>query len=333
VTARRSRWASALVAAWACAAATPARAHHGSASASFIGVEGPGAALDTSTALPLGERTFVALAKTEYVPYQQREGFADQKQYSWFNTLALGFGLRPWLSAFVFQPYSVKAQDGVGTNRGLGDTNLMLSAALKWDDGLQLAPERESLDDLRDWHFGLWASCTLPVGPTDHLDANGEPFAPDMQSGFHGPSPAAGLTVLKQVSTDFTVLGEASYQYFFEQSYAGAGLRYQFGGEGRVNAALSWRAWASGSSRIDLVPEVSFLSLARDREGGVPLRASGGDVLYGQLGVRAALGPISLGVSVKRALATRLNEASEQQGSEGLEAYRAAIVVGWATRI
>jgi hypothetical protein len=329
----RHRLVAALLALGAAGLPAAAHAHHGSASASFIGAEGPGAGLDTATALPLGQGTFVALAKTEYAPFQQRAGFPDQKQYSWFNTLALGYGIRPWLSAFVFQPYNVKVQDGVGTNQGMGDTNLMLAAAFKWDEGLQLAPERESLDDLRDWHFGLWASCTVPSGPTDHTGANGEPFAPDMQTGFRGPSPAVGLTVLKQVSADLTVLGEVNYQHFFEQTYAGTGIRYQFGPEARANAALAWRTWASGTRRVDLVPELVLLSLQRDRENGVPLPASGGDVLYGQLGVRAILGPVSIGASVKRAVATRLNESAVQQGSEGLETYRAALVVGWATRL
>jgi hypothetical protein len=313
--------------------ASPARAHHGSASVSFIGAEGPGAAIDTTTALPLGQGTAFALVKTEYVPWQQREGFVDQKTYSWFNTLAAGYGIAPWLSAFVFQPYNAKAQDGVGTNRGLGDTSLMLAGAFKWDDGLQLVPEKESLDDLRDWHFSAWASCTLPVGPTTHLDEHGAPFAPDMQIGFGAPSPAVGVTVLKQLSQDLTLLGEVNTQSFFPHTYADAGIRYQFGTETRVNAALPWRAHAAGRTRVDVVPEVVFLNLQRDREDGATLRASGGSVLYGQLGVRASFGAFSVGAAVKRPLATRLNESAEQQGSEGLEVFRAALVIGYATRI
>jgi hypothetical protein len=163
--------------------------------------------------------------------------------------------------------------------------------------------------------------------------ASGRFFAPDMQTGFRGPSPAAGLTVLKQVSTDLTVLGEVSTQHFFEHATAEPGVRYQFGDEARASAALAWRTWASGTSRVDLVPELALLSLQRDRENGVALRASGGDVLYGQLGVRAVLGSVSIGASVKRAVATRLHESAEQQGSEGLEVVRAALVFGWATRL
>jgi len=36
---------------------------------------------------------------------------------------------------------------------------------------------------------------------------------------------------------------------------------------------------------------------------------------------------------VKGAVAKSLNEAADQQGSEGLESYRAALVLGWSTRL
>lgn len=313
-------------------AALPALAHHGTASVGAIGVEGPGAALDTTSPLPLGQGTLFALGKTEYARFQRRDGFTDQKQYASFNTLAVGYGIRPWLSAFLFQPFNVKSQDGIGSNSGLGDTNLMLSASLKWDDGLRLVPEKESLDDLADYHFGLWAACSLPLGPTTHKDDGGSPYAPDMQTGFQGPSPGIGLSFLKQLSANFTALGEVNYQHFFDRRYAEAGYRYQFGGETRVNGALAWRAWASGSSRVDLVPELSLLNLRRDKEDGVALQASGGTILHGQLGARATFGSLSVGASVKRAVAKSLNEAADQQGSEGLESFRAALVLGYATR-
>jgi hypothetical protein len=45
------------------------------------------------------------------------------------------------------------------------------------------------------------------------------------------------------------------------------------------------------------------------------------------------LGALSLGASLKRAVARSLNEAADQQGSEGLESFRAALVLGWSTRL
>lgn len=325
-----ARLAAALLLA---AAAAPALAHHGTASVGGLGLEGPGAALDTASPMPLGEGTAFALAKTERAAFRQRAGFADQKSWSSFNTLALGYGLTPWLSAFVFQPWNWKAQRGVGTNAGLGDTNLMLSGSFKWDEGLRLVPRRESLDELEDWHFGLWVACSLPTGATTHRDDAGAPFAPDMQTGFNGPSPAAGLSVLKQLGPRLTALGEVNHQRFLDRRYPQAGLRYRFGAETRASAALAWRAWAGGAGRVDLVPELAVLDLRRDREDGVALPASGGTVLYGQVGVRVTLGALSLGLGLKRAVATRLNEAAEQQGSEGLEAYRAALTLGYSTRL
>jgi hypothetical protein len=321
----------------AATGATPAWAHHGTAAVGALGAEGPGAALDTASPLPLGPGTFFALVKSEYVPFQQLPGFSDQKQYALYDNLAVGYGLTPWLSAFVFQPYNVKAQDGIGTNHGLGDTNLMLSASFKWDDGFQRTPEKESLDDLTDWHFGAWASCTLPVGATTHVDDHGDYYAADMQTGFRGPSPALGLTLLKQVSPDFTVLAELNHQHFFEQHYSQAGYHYQFGGETRLNGALVYRAWAGAAGRIDVAAEGSLLDLQRDKtdQGGGPfgaMQASGGTILYGQLGARAYLGPVSVGLLVKRALARSLNEQAQQQGSEGLEQFRAALVIGYAVR-
>lgn len=331
--AHHARTAAALL---LLAVGRPALAHHGTASVGGLGIEGPGAALDTASPLPLGQGTAFALVKSERASFQQRDGFTDQKSYSSFNTLALGYGVMPWLSAFLFQPYNWKAQHGVGTNSGLGDTNLMLSGSFKWDEGLRLVPQKESLDELDDWHFGVWASVSLPTGASTHKDDAAAYFAPDMQTGFRGPSPGIGLSVMKQLSADFTLLSELNYQHFFNQRYAQAGYHYQFGGEARLNGALAWRAWASGASRIDLVPELSLLNLQRDKTDAgtgalAAMQASGGTILYGQIGARASLGALSVGLSIKRALAKKLNEAADQQGSEGLEAYRAALAVSYST--
>lgn len=324
--------AAALLATALLFAARPAAAHHGTASISALGAEGPGAALDTTSPLPLGAGALFGLGKGEYARFTQREGFEEQRRYSSFNTLALGWGVTPWLSAFLFQPVNVKSQDGVGTNLGTGDPNLMLALALKWDEGLRLTPEKESLDELEDWHFGVWAACSAPLGATGHRDERGAFYAPDMQTGFRGPSPALGLSALKQLSADLTVLGEANLQTFFEQAYGDAGYSYRFGRETRGNAALVYRAAAWDGGRLDLSPELSLLHLQRDEADGVALQASGGTILYGQLGARASFGAFSVGAAVKRAGLAWLNEGDDQQGSEGLEQLRASLTLGWATR-
>ena len=313
------------------AVASPAHAHHGVAAVSVAGPEGPGAAMETTSPLPLPQGMVFTMVKTEYVPFQQ---FAwaepHNKSYSSFNMVAAGFGIRPWLSAYVFQPYNLKEQDGVGRNQGAGDTNLMLSVALKWDDGLQLVPEKESLDDLMDWHFSVWGSSTLPVGPTTHLDDTGTHFAPDMQTGFGAASPAVGIAVLKQVSRELTWLAEASYQYFFPHTYSFT--RYQFGGETRLGSAAVYRAFGQGQLRVDVAAELNGLYLQRDRErngaGAMEaVAASGGAVLYGGLGLRVYYGRLAVALGIRRAVLRSLDEEAAQQGSEGLEKFRATFAL------
>mgnify|MGYP000336119196 CR=1 FL=1 len=319
-----------------CLLAIPAQAHHGVAAVGSAEPEGPGAALETTAALPLPQRTAFALVKSEFVSFQSRDraAFPQQKDFSSFNMLVLGYGITPWLSAYVFQPYNVKSADGgVGSNAGLGDTNLMLAFGWKWDEGLRLIPQKESLDELDDWHFLLWVSCTLPVGPTEKNDGNGERFAPDMQTGFGKPSPAMGLSALKQLSTHFTMLTEVNHQRFFTHTYSFT--RYRFGAETRLNAAGVYRIFGRGKVRLDGVAELGGLNLQRDKEdegeGLVGLSASGGNILYGGVGARLYLGRIGFALGARRALAKSLNEASEQQGSEGLENIRAFLAVSVAT--
>jgi hypothetical protein len=229
----------------------------------------------------------------------------------------------------------VKEEVGGGRNAGPGDANLMLALGLKWDGGLHLLPERESLDDLTDWHFSVWIASTVPLGPTTRRDALGRYFEPEMQTGFGAPSPTLGVAVLKQLSADVTALGDASFQQFLAHRYPFT--RYRFGGETRVDGALVYRAWAGAAGRLDLAGELLGLQLQRDREeaapGGplLPRQASGGAILYGGLGLRFMRGALTVGLGVRRALLEDLNEASLQQGSEGLETLRAALTVGWST--
>jgi len=313
-----------------------ARAHHGTAAVSVAGPEGPGAALETTSPLPLPQGTLFAMMKTEYVPFR-KFAFAEpeNKSYSSFNLFALGFGIRPWLSAYVFQPFNVKAGDGIGSNTGAGDPNLMLALGFKYDEGFRLVPEKESLDELMDWHFSLSLSSTLPLATTGHTDRAGAFFAPDMQLGFGSPAPAIGIAALKQLAADLTFLGEVNYQHFFPHTYSFT--RYQFGGETRVNAAAVYRVYGKGSFRFDLSGELNFLHLQRDKERNdagdmEALQASGGGILYAGLGTRLFYGPFSAAVGIRRAALKALNEAQDQQGSEGLERFRLAATLSYSTR-
>lgn len=323
--------------------ASPTLAHHGVASVGFAGGEGPGAALETTAALPLPRWTAFAMVKSEFVSFEERAdraSFPQQKDFSWFNMAAVGLGITPWLSAYVFQPFNVKSEDGgVGRNAGLGDTNIMAAFGWKWDEGFRLIPQKESLDEMMDWHFLLWAAGTVPVGPTETNDDRGQRFAPDMQTGFGAPSVSLGLALLKQVTQDLTVLAEVNHQYFFPHDYSLS--RYQFGPETRVNVAGAYRLHAKGRVRIDAVAELIGFDLRRDRQdddlgGPDPMQsldASGGKILYGAVGVRAYLGRISVGLGVKRAMLKALNEEAGQQGNEGLENFRVSLSLGTATTL
>jgi hypothetical protein len=312
-----------------------ARAHHGVASGGFAAAEGPGAAIETTSALPLPQGVLLLVAKEELARFRHLDR-ADpvNKDHLSFTTLGVGAGVRPWLSAYLFAPYAVKAQDGIGTSAGMGDPSLLVAMGLKWDEGLRLVPEKESLDELADWHFSLWASASAPLGSVSRRDARGDFFEPEMQAGFGGPSATAGAAVLKQLSPSLTVLADASHQRFLAHTYDFT--RYQFGAEARAGAAASWRVLARPGLRLDVVGELNGLRLERDREREPgaeslePLRASGGSILYMGIGARAGLGRLGVALGVKRAVATSLNEASLQQGSEGLEAFRATAVVTWA---
>ena len=257
------------------------------------------------------------MVKAEYAPFQQF-GLADpeNKVYSLFHTLVAGYGITPWLSGYVFVPYKVKSQAGVGTDLGFGDPGLYVNFGFKYDDGFRLVPQKESLDELMDWHFSVFGFATLPMGPTTAATPALEWYAPDMQTGFGSPSFQIGIAAEKQISADFTWLGDASYQYFFRHTYPFT--RYQFGAE----------------SRLDLAGEVNLLNLQRDRESNSAgameaLQASGGTILYAGLGVQAYFGRFSAALAARTSFARWLNEGSDQQGSEGLEWVRVALTLSY----
>jgi hypothetical protein len=204
--------------------------------------------------------------------------------------------------------------------------------AFKYDEGFRLVPERESLDELADWHFSAFGYVTVPMGPTISVNHSQEWYAPEMQTGFGSPSFQLGLAAAKQLSADFTWLADASWQYFLPHTYPFT--RYQFGAEARVNTAVAWRAIASQGFRFDLASEVNFLHIQRDAEsmdGGPlePLQASGGNILYAGLGLRAYLGRFSAALAARTSFARWLNEQAAQQGSEGLEWVRVALTLSY----
>lgn len=318
-------------------AAVPARAHHGGAAVGMAGPEGPGAAIETTSPIPIPQGSLFFMVKSEYVPFRQYEFAApENKVYSLFDTLVGGYGITPWLTGYLFVPYNVKSQDGVGTNVNFGDPGLYVTFSFKYDEGFRLVPAKESLDELMDWHFAVFGYVTVPMGPTTSATHDLQWFAPDMQTGFGSPSVQLGIAAAKQISTDFTWLADASVQYFLPHTYPWT--RYQFGTESRVNTAVAWRAVAATGFRFDIAAELNLLNIQRDKEQDeagamVPLQASGGTILYGGIGVRAYVGRFSAALAARTSFARWLNEGSEQQGSEGLEWARVALSLSYVLTI
>lgn len=315
--------------------AAPALAHHGVASLGAAGLEGPGAPVETSSSATLPEGKWLGYLKVDHAKSRTFDPStapgAEEGDYNQYWMLGLGYGFKPWLSAYVFQPYNIKTDEyGDNTTRGLTDLTLMGVVGFKYDQGFSLAPANESLDDMMDWHFTAYAGLSLPSGNANHRLPDTS-IDPGKSLGFGKSSFSYGLTATKQVSDDATVVFEAGQIRFQEFQYDPdpvggnpAGLRVTFGAETRLNTALSYRLMTRPESRfrLDGNAELNYLHLGRDVEDGVGAAATGGSMIYGVLGVRLYKDNMSLGLALKRPIITHLNEEDQQQGSEGKERYR-----------
>ncbi len=298
-------------------------AHHGVAGLTPTSSEGPGAGVETSTAFTLPEGRFLIFLKNDYARFRKYSGFEDQKESYNFTHLGIAYGIKPWLTFMITQPYAVKKAE-YGTSRGLMDSSLHLIFGFKYDEGFKLVPRDENLEDQRDWHFALNLGLSLPTGGTNR-EHSGELFPPDMQPGFGKPSYQVGLSATKWLTENYTTSLEASYQIFNKKTYKDS-TEYRFGNELRLNMAHVYKLYARDGVRLDGFLEFNFLHIDRDREKGEKLRASGGNILYLQPGLRFYYGRVSLAGGVKLPAWKDLNEQGEQQGSEGKEKYR--IILG-----
>lgn len=303
---------------------TLAAAHHGIATLGAAGLEGPGAPIETSSSATLPRGSFLGYAKLDYADFERYEsGRDDESMYSSFSMFGIGYGIRSWLSAYVFLPYNRKVvEDGSSDSSGFADMSLNGVLGFKYDEGLRLVPENESLDDLEDWHFTFYAGLTLPTGDPNTRTRSNE-IDPGMSLGFGKPAFGAGLTATKPFRERFTWVGETSFIYFLDYEYDD-GNRTQFGSEFRLNSALTYRLLTipRWKFRLDAQIEANYLRLGRDKANGSGERATGGHILYLLPGVRAYWRNTSLGLGVKLPAWTKLNEESEQQGAEGREDYR-----------
>lgn len=312
-----------LVGAWGAAAG--AVAHHGVAGLGAAGLEGPGAPVEaaTSSTLPAGSTLlYLKLDHAKYETYD-RDPANPEGDYANYWMTGVGYGFTPWFSGYAFLPYHSKVdEDGGYDTHGWADASLFAQVGFKFDEGLGLNPGRESLDDLEDWHFTVFAGVTFPTGEADLRDRAGT-IDPGKSTGFGENSYSAGVTATKMFSQRWTFNAELSGIWFEEHEYAD-GNRTEFGTETRLNTALAYRAHTDPgrSLRLDLVGELQYLGLGRDRSNGMDERATGGDMVYFMPGVRLYWDRLSIAAGVKAPVWTDLNEEDEQQGAEGKEDYR-----------
>jgi len=308
---------------------TLAQAHHGVASLGAAGLEGPGAPIETSSSATLPEGKWLGLMKLDYAKFKTYDPLTVETDDNAYRMAGIGYGFKPWLSVYAFQPYNVKQDEPGGLNsRGPADLSLSMVIGFKYDDRFMLTPANESLDDLLDWHFTLNLGMSLPTGDANHRLSDGS-IDPGKSLGFGKASFNYGLTATRQFTDDDTAVFELNQIRFQKYGYAAdanfpAGQSMKFGTETRLNAALSRRMMARPESRfrLDGNLELNYLSLGKDQDQSGPDDGSGGDVLYGVLGLRFYRGASSLGLAIKKPIWVRLNEEVQQQGSEGKEKYR-----------
>jgi len=312
-------------------AALPASAHHGVAGLGAASLDGPGAPVEQSSSATLPEGKLFTYLKVDYADWKTYSSATDDEaDYSTFWMAGLGYGLTPWLSLYAFLPYHDKVDENDWFNtHGFADVAVSATLGFKYDDGFRLVPERESLDDLEDWHFTLYAGATLPTGNPNLRDRDGN-IDKGKSTGFGEPTFTLGATASKMLDERWTLNFDLSNLWFQENTYdadpAHGGERFtgQFGDEFRFNTALIYKAYTRPEARfrLDALVELNYLHLGRDEEDGVPERATGGDVLYVMPGARAYWDKLSFALGVKLPVVQDLNEADEQQGAEGKERYR-----------
>lgn len=324
-TAYRSFSAAALAGAALCCTALPAaEAHHGVASLGAVGLEGPGAPIETTISANLPQGASLAYTKLDYARFKTyTEARDDETDFNAYWLYGLGHGFTPWFTGYLFVPYTSKVvEDNSYNTTGFGDLMLSGTIGFKYDDGFRLVPPSESLDDWYDWHFSLFAGLTLPTGDANIADAGGG-IDPGQSLGFGKPSYLLGLSATRLLTDRNTLHVDASYLYFQQYRYDD-GTNFQFGAEFRLNAAWVYKlaTRAETRSRWDVFLEANYLALGRDQVEGAGEPATGGTMLYVQPGVRYYVNNLSFALGVKLPTWTDLNEKDDQQGAEGKERYR-----------
>ena len=304
--------------------AVPAMAHHGVASLGVAGLEGPGSPIETSNSVTLPVHDYLIYMRLDYAKFEKFTPERDDEgEFNAFWMYGLGYGFTPWLSGYVFVPFYSKAvEDNSYNTTGFADLTFMGVFGFKYDEGLKLVPESESLDDMQDWHFTLYGGLTVPTGDPNLKDSDGN-IDPGMSLGFGKPAFMIGFSTTRQISNRNTMVFDIPYFLFQEYEYEDKSTM-QFGSEFRTNLAWVFKMWtkAEAKFRFDGIFEANYLDLGRDVADGVAELGTGGKMLYLQPGFRVYKSNMSAALGVKVPVWTDLNEDELQQGAEGKEDYR-----------
>ena len=305
--------------------ASSAFAHHGVAGLGVAGLKGPGAPIEAATSTTLPKGKVLAYLKLDHANYEKfdPDPANPESDYANYWLAGTGYGFTSWFSGYAFLPYHSKVDEPGGfSTHGFADVSLFGQFGFKYDDGMQLIPEVESLDDLEDWHFTVFGGFSLPTGDPNLRDSDGN-IDPGKSTGFGSPAWSVGVTATKVMTPRWTFDQELSTFGFTEHEYAD-GNRTQFGQEYRANTAFIYRSYTNLDRRfrVDLAAEIQYLKLGRDRTNGVEEPATGGQMIYLLPGIRAYWHNFSAAFGIKTPVWTDLNEEDLQQGGEGTEEYR-----------
>jgi len=307
-----------------------ALAHHGGVSLPF----GPGSPIETFAPLTLPEGGLVLSARAEQVEWRKFQ-FAEPKNkdsFTFFN-LGLSYGIKPYLTGSVFLPYNFKRQDSLGSTSGIGDIRFLVILGLNYEPGRgvrlnsvkETAVTLEGLEGQEKAFFSFYGGFTIPAGKSQE-ELGGE-VDPGMQPGFGSPSFTLGVNMGRALFRSLSLVLDTSYDIFTQRD------DFKFGNEWRINLAGIHELYGNPQkfiSKIDGILELNLLNIARDEQAGQGLRATGGTILYLSPGLRFSFPKLqnaNLGILIKIPIFKNLNEEGEQQGSEGLEKYRAIVTL------
>ncbi len=304
-------------------------AHHGGVSLPF----GPGTPIETASPLTLPEGGVVLYARTEQVEWRKCQ-FAEptNKDSFTFSSVGVSYGITPYLTGSFSVPYNIKRQDPSGSNSGMGDIRFsgILGFHHEPGKGFKLNTAKESaisLEGVKKTFFTFYGGFTLPTGKSN-LELGGG-VDPGMQPGFGSPSFTLGLNAGRALLRSLSFVADTSLDIFTRRD------DFKFGNEYRFNLAAVKELYGNPEkfiAKIDGILELNLLHISRDEQAGEGLRATGGTILYVTPGMRFSfprLQNANLGIAVKIPVYKNLNEQDEQQGSEGLEKFRAILTLSF----